>query len=206
MRFFKLPFFLKLIFKDALWRIEPQETSSKTIYLSFDDGPIPEVTPWVVQELDKYQAKATFFCVGENVQKYPDIEKLLLEKGHRLGNHTYHHIKGLKTPLKEYDKDVQKCAEMVKSNLFRPPYGSLTYPQYKQLKKQFKVVLWDVISYDFDTSFKPEDCLKILKKNTRSGSIIVFHDSLKAQKILFKVLPPYLAYCYEQGYSFETIP
>ncbi len=203
MRLFQTPKWLQKSFRSITWKI-PQD--SKCIYLTFDDGPIPEVTPWVLKTLELYQAKATFFCVGENIEKYPEIKSLVQSKGHRLGNHTFHHLNGWKTTNETYFRDIHRCSEYLDSSLFRPPYGKLTPSQYNHLKTKYELVFWDLISYDFDKSLPPEKCLEILIKKTEAGSIVVFHDSLKSFENLLWVLPRYLEFFQKQGYQFLPLP
>ena len=202
-RIFKTPLFLRLFLKNAIFHIP---NSENLLYLTFDDGPIPKVTPWVMEQLDKFGAKATFFCVGENAIKHTEIKNTLLEKGHQLGNHTYHHLKGWNTSSERYYQDIEDCSNQIKSNLFRPPYGRIRFSQYQKLKKKYKIILWDLISYDFDPKLDPKYCLQMLKGKTRSGSIVVFHDSQKSFRILIEVLPAYLEFCIKQGYRFGVIP
>lgn len=203
MRIFKTPKLITKILPDILWRMSP---SNPSIYLTFDDGPIPQVTPWVLEILKEYSAKATFFCVGENVKKYPEILKSIKQQGNSIGNHTDHHVDGWKTGLTDYVKEVQECGKRVQSKLFRPPYGHLTPSQYRALKMNYKIVYWDLISYDFDPRLSPEKCLGMLKWKTQNGSILVFHDSLKSIATLKMILAPFLKYCQDEGYRFEVLP
>lgn len=172
------------------------------VYLTFDDGPTPEVTEFVLSQLAKYQFQATFFCIGDQVTKNPDIYDLVQEKGHRVGNHTFHHLNAWTTPKEEYLNNVAHCSELVDSRLFRPPYGRITTTIARGLKeKGYKIVLWDVLSGDFDPNRTADSCLKALKKNTRNGSVIVFHDSKKSFQQLQKILPPYLEFLKENAWS-----
>jgi peptidoglycan/xylan/chitin deacetylase (PgdA/CDA1 family) len=209
MRFIRMPWFLKLLMRKAEWRKLTQE---KAIYLTFDDGPIPEVTDFVLQQLAKFNAKATFFAVGENVQKHPDILQQIIAQGHQIGNHTFNHFNGWKTEPKRYLENVKKCEDTLKPYLpaeqprfFRPPYGKLTLAQLKPLSQQYRLIFWDLLTYDFDATFSPEACLKISLAKTRPGSIVVFHDSLKAQRNLEYVLPRYLEALQKDGYSFRAL-
>jgi peptidoglycan/xylan/chitin deacetylase (PgdA/CDA1 family) len=203
MRLFKTPILFQKFFTGILWRIP---NPNQTLFLSFDDGPIPEVTPWVLEVLKVHSAKATFFCVGDNVRKYPDIKSRILQEGHSLGNHTYHHLDAWKNNPEKYLEDIEQCSLLVESRLFRPPYGHLNIRTYRALKNRYKIVYWDLISYDFDPGMSPEYCLEVLKTHTKSGSILVFHDSIKSFTLLQKVLPPFLEYCEKRGYRFESIP
>ncbi|MCX6183192.1 MAG: polysaccharide deacetylase family protein, partial [Bacteroidetes bacterium] len=174
----KNPSLLKKVFPSLLWKVKTKE---KELYLTFDDGPHPTITPWVLDVLDQYKAKATFFCVGENVEKYPEVYQDILRRGHSVGNHTQNHLNGWKTPTKEYVKNTELCAKAVQSELFRPPYGKIKTTQIKRLKKDYQIVMWTVISADFDQNIMPEECLNIVMQNADYGNIIVFHDSEKAE-------------------------
>lgn len=184
------------------WRFTHKE---KTIYLTFDDGPIPEVTPWVLDLLDKYRIKATFFCVGENVYKHPDIYQELLRRGHKTGNHSYNHLQGIHTHSDQYVENVEKAARLIKSDLFRPPHGFMRFAQLRKLRERYRIVLWDVVPHDYNKKRSPEKVLKTAIRYTRGGSIIVFHDSLKAQKNMQYALPKYIEHCLSEGYSFKTL-
>lgn len=184
------------------WRFTHKE---KTIYLTFDDGPIPEVTPWVLDLLDKYQIEATFFCVGENVYKHPDIYQELLRRGHKTGNHSYNHLQGIHTHSDSYVENVEKAARLIKSDLFRPPHGIMRCAQLRKLRQRYRIVLWDVVPHDYNRKRSPEKVLKTAIRYTRGGSIIVFHDSLKAQRNMQYALPKYIEHCLSEGYSFKTL-
>jgi peptidoglycan-N-acetylglucosamine deacetylase len=203
MYFIKPPVLLKLIYPEALWNIP---TNKSEIYLTFDDGPIPEVTPWVLEQLKLFNASATFFCVGENVNKHPEIFQEVKNAGHSIGNHTYNHLNGWNCSKESYLKNIEECNNYTRSNLFRPPYGRLKFNQYKELKKRYKIVLWDVLSGDFDTKLSGEKCLENVIKNTKKGSILVFHDSLKAEMRLKYALPKVLEYYSEKGFIFKSLP
>lgn len=202
MRIFKTPALIMAVFTSIRFRYKQTE---KVIYLSFDDGPVPLATPFVLAELEKHNARATFFCVGENAERYPDLLQSIIHGGHRLANHTYNHLNGWKTSAADYLANIDKCNELITSNLFRPPYGKLKLNQFKLIRRQYKIVLWDNVSYDFDPALSSDRCLMQLKKNVRSGSIVVFHDSLKSLTTLEVVLPEILAYWQASGYSFEII-
>lgn len=191
-----------IIGRDLLWKVK---SSTKVIYLTFDDGPIPEVTPLVVEILKSYNWKATFFCVGENVSRYPEVFTLLLEEGHRVGNHTFNHMQAFRNPADVYLRNVYKAREWIDSRLFRPPHGQLTGSLKRALMKDFTVVMWDVLTYDYDAGMKEEEMLKILKRELRPGSIVVFHDSLKARDRMLKVLPKALEYWKSEGYTFGLL-
>ncbi len=191
-----------LLGNGLIWRIQPAQ---KVIYLSFDDGPVPEVTPQVLEILDRYGWKATFFCVGENVKRHPLLYKRLTEEGHQVGNHSFSHVKGNNLPDSEYIANVMKAKELIDSKLFRPPHGRITRSQLKVLKNDFKIVLWDVLTYDYDASKEAEKIVKMIRRKSRPGSIVVFHDSVKAEKNLFAVLPKALEYWTQEGYSFGLL-
>jgi peptidoglycan-N-acetylglucosamine deacetylase len=196
------PFWLKWLYPSLIWN---KSRNDKTIYLTFDDGPVPVVTPFVLNTLKKFDATATFFCVGDNVQKHPEIYEQVLQDGHSVGNHTFNHIKGWKTRNAEYIDNVEKCSELVESTLFRPPYGRGTRSQYSILNTQYSIIMWDVLSCDFDERLHPEKCLKKVIQNTRNGSVVVFHDSLKAFPRLEYALPLALEYWHEKGYRFKGL-
>lgn len=203
MYLFSTPDILKKIYpKHVVWEIK---TFEKAIYLTFDDGPIPEVTPWVLDILEKYQAKATFFCLGKNVNNNPGLYKMLMNAGHSTGNHSYSHLNGWKTHTKNYIEDVEQCSRFVFSSLFRPPYGKFKPSQLRLLKNKYTFILWSLISGDFDPFLDKEKCLETILKNTYSGSIVVFHDSLKAKEKLQYVLPKFLEHFTKHGYSFLSL-
>ncbi len=198
-----MPRFIQWFYPGRIWAFSRKEN---TVYLTFDDGPIPEVTPWVLDTLKDYSAKATFFCIGDNVEKHPEIFTRILTENHVAGNHTYNHLNGWKTNTIEYVQNVLECREIVDSELFRPPYGRLTSRQAKILRKKgFKIVMWEIISFDYDASVSEEKCLQNVLRNIKPGSIIVFHDSLKAEKNLRYVLPKVLEYISEKGWRCSSI-
>lgn len=206
MRIFKTPEILIRLLPRITWRgAATGSQAEKLVYLSFDDGPVPEATPFVLTQLEKYRAKATFFCVGDNAARYPHLVKAIKKAGHALGNHTHNHLNGWKTPTASYLMNIDKCRRVIPSRLFRPPYGKISPAQYRQLSRTYKIVLWDIVSYDFDAALSPEDCLAAVKARVRPGSIIVFHDSIKAMKNLQTVLPLLLEYLKQEGYSFRKI-
>ena len=203
----KTPLLIKKIYADYIWSID---TTEKVLYLTFDDGPHPEITPFVLRELKRYDATATFFCVGKNVVTYPDIYKQILDGGHSVGNHTYNHLNGWKTDNETYFKDILEASKFIDSRLFRPCYGRITNFQAKNLKpvmkgREPKIIMWDVLSGDFDTGCSPGQCLSNVVFASVPGSIIVFHDSEKAFPRLEYALPRVLKYFSEKGYSFQAI-
>ena len=198
----KTPHFIQNLFPNFTWRIPTQE---KKIFLTFDDGPIPEVTPWVLEQLQKYNAKATFFCVGENIRKYQEVYSMLSEQGHSIGNHTFNHLDGWATDNMTYFHNVRRSAKVTQTVLFRPPYGKLRPKQAQFLQRHYRVVMWDVLSGDFDKDIDEETCYRNVINNTSPGSIIVFHDSLKAEKKLKYTLPRVLEYYSNLGYVFDKL-
>lgn len=205
----KTPFFVQKLFSNFVWK---STNNQNVIYLTFDDGPIPEVTEWVLKELKKFQAKATFFCVGENIRNYPQILLKIKEGGHQIGNHTFNHLRGTSTKNDVYFSNIAKCQMQIRElthekglKLFRPPYGRLKFSQMSYVIQNYKVVMWDVLSGDFDSKLSPENCLKNTIKATKAGSIVVFHDNIKTFETLKHVLPLFLQHFYEKGFRFETI-
>ena len=196
------PQLLRSFYKGSYWRMEKTEP---IIYLTFDDGPIPELTPWVLDILAKYQVKATFFCVGDNILKNPEIFERIKNEGHQVGNHTFNHVKGWQLKQSVYLDNIEKCQQLTKTNLFRPPYGRIKKSQFKSLSRDYKVVFWDVLSYDYDKMITPKKCLDNSIKYTRNGSIIVFHDNLKAQNNLKFALPHYIEHFLKLNYKFATL-
>jgi len=199
---YKTPKILCWFYKELIWNIPTKE---KVLYLTFDDGPIPGVTEWVLDELKKYNAKATFFCIGENVKKHPEIFQKILGDEHAVGNHSYNHLKGWSTKNEEYFKNIEKCSELVNSKLFRPPYGRIKKSQIKHLEKDYKIVMWSVLTWDFLKNLDQPYALKTIVKTTRRGDIIVFHDSIKSEKNLKYLLPQYLKYFSEKGFEFRKL-
>lgn len=198
---------IKTLFPNYVWDVPNTENK---IYLTFDDGPIPEITEWVLEELEKYNAKATFFCIGHNIEKHPDIFEKVINDGHSVGNHTFNHLNGWKTSTKEYiENSIQWSVVSGQSRnckLFRPPYGKIKPTQSKKLQQMgYKIIMWDVLSADYDTTISPEKCLENVLKNVKSGSIIVFHDSIKAFPNLKYTLPKALKYWATKGFVFEKL-
>lgn len=199
----RIPRIARILYPKAVCRIPVK--GKKNVYLTFDDGPVPEATPLVLDILKEYNAKATFFCVGDNVKKYPELYERIKREGHAVGNHTYNHVNGWKKSTEKYIKNIGACAEVVNSKLFRPPYGRMTLKQYGQLNKEYHIVLWDVLSMDYEKERSAESCLFIVEKYTRTGSIIVFHDSIKAREKIPFLLPKTLEFLGRKGYLPETI-
>ena len=198
----QLPTVYRKIFPGTVWRLPRKE---KTVFLTFDDGPIPEVTTFVLDLLREKGITATFFCVGDNVRKHPEVFQKILDEGHQVGNHTFNHLQGLYTSSRNYIKNVEKADELIKSPLFRPPHGILRYIQFMTLRRKFKIVFWDVVTRDYNRKLSGEDVLGIVKKYTRNGSIIVFHDSLKAEKNIRYALPKAIDFLQAEGYKFEVL-
>lgn len=201
----KTPKWVRKLFGRSTWELPDPE---KNIYLTFDDGPHPAITPFVLDELDKYGAKATFFCIGRNVADNPSVYKEILARGHAVGNHTHDHLNGWKTKTDDYVANVLKAREYIDSDLFRPPYGRITRKQHghlTQMRRPFRIVMWSVLSGDFDTRQFPEQCYANVVNHTRSGSVVVFHDSEKAKERMSYCLPAVLKYFSEKGYLFKKI-
>lgn len=195
------PWFYRALFPGVTWRI-PAEP--KCVYLTFDDGPIPEVTPWVLDVLRRYGVKATFFMVGDNVRKHPDIYRMVLEAGHRVGNHTFNHIQGIALWTRHYLANVEKAAAYIPGDLFRPPHGHMRLPQVFWLRRHYRIIMWDVVTRDYNARKTPEEVLNVVKRYTRNGSIIVFHDSLKAEKNMREAMPRAIEWLLEEGYTFKV--
>ena len=192
--------FLRWIYPHALWRMDRHR---KAVYLTFDDGPIPAATPFILDTLERFGARATFFMVGDNAQKYPHLVREVRSRGHRIGNHTFHHLGGLRWKYEEYLQDVYLANELLHTDLFRPPHGWMRVSQYHRLRKEgFKVVMWDVVTRDYSCYLSADDVVQNVKRYTRPGSIITFHDSLKSIDKLKGALPRALQWLCEQGYEF----
>jgi peptidoglycan/xylan/chitin deacetylase (PgdA/CDA1 family) len=203
--------FQKVLYPQLTWS---KYSAEKVIYLTFDDGSVPDYTEWVLSQLAVYQAKATFFCVGDNIRKHPKIFQKVLESGHSVGNHTFNHLNGWKTEKEKYIQNVVECQEIMSKHLsysstqkplFRPPYGRITKEQIKVLLPHYEIIMWDVLSGDYSKEISPEICLKKSIQHTENGSIVVFHDSPKAAKNLHYALPRFLEYFLEKGYSFKGL-
>jgi peptidoglycan/xylan/chitin deacetylase (PgdA/CDA1 family) len=196
------PYLIRKIIPQAIWRIS---TGEKKVFLTFDDGPVPTITPWILDVLKQENIKATFFCVGDNVNKHPEIYQRIIKEEHAVGNHTYNHLNGWNTDTTNYIKNIEQCSRIVSTNLFRPPYGRIKKSQLALLSKNYSIIMWDVLSGDYDKNTSPEECLKNVITNFRSGSIIVFHDSHKAEKNILYALPAFINFAKEQGFTFEVL-
>jgi peptidoglycan/xylan/chitin deacetylase (PgdA/CDA1 family) len=198
----KIPLFVRKFFPSALWKVDSE---SKDVYLTFDDGPTPKVTREVLDLLSQYNAKATFFCLGNKVEKFPEVYQDLLESGHQIGNHSYSHYLGLKTKNKKYFEDIKIASKVINSSLFRPPYGKMKLSQYLFLKSRYKIVLWDLIPGDYKEGMTASKLVSNIIDNVSSGSIIVLHDSDKCAKVMLSALPVILKELDKKGYSFQSI-
>ena len=202
----KTPFLLRAFYPSCTWKMPANE---KAIYLSFDDGPHPIATPFVLEQLEKYNAKASFFCIGKNVVEHPEIYQQIIAKGHTVGNHTMHHLNGWKTEDELYLQNIQEANAVISSNFFRPPYGRIKKNQIRKIRADKsipqEIIMWDVLSGDFDTNITGQQCLNNVLKNTSAGSIVVFHDSAKAWDRLQIALPATLDYFTQKGYQFKAL-
>lgn len=208
--FIKIPTWVQFFFKNHIWSIK---TDRKEIYVTFDDGPTPEITEWVLTQLAKYNAKATFFCVGKNIEAHPEIFKKIIQARHSIGNHTYNHLKGWNVKTDAYLDNIKKTETLLNSyqlpntkRLFRPPYGKIKRSQTKKIKEEnYEIIMWKVLSADFDNSISKEKCLENVLKNSTKGAIVVFHDSIKAANNMKYALPKVLEYYSKKGYSFRAL-
>lgn len=191
-----------MLFSEAVWRIHRRQ---RTVYLTFDDGPIPEVTPWVLDTLDRYGVKATFFCVGDNVRRHPELLDEICRRGHSVGNHTMNHMQSLKVTTRTYLRNVAMARRLIDSRLFRPPHGMMRCGAAKLLKKHFTIIMYDLVTRDYDKSLSGEQVLNNVRRYARRGSIIVFHDSLKAEKNMRYALPRAIEWLKKKGYDFKPI-
>lgn len=203
MYFVKAPTLLKKMYpNELLW----SKSSEDTVYLTFDDGPHPTATPFVLNELAKFDAKATFFCIGKNVTAHDEIFQQILAAGHKVGNHSHDHLNGWKTNTEKYIENIEQASKSIESSLFRPPYGRIRKKQADRVKQMgYTIVMWDVLSGDFDTNISPEKCWMNIEQNIEPGSVIVFHDSSKALEKMQFALPLTLAYCHQRGWKMETL-
>lgn len=199
------PLLYRLLFPEAIWRIK-RKGGARVVYLTFDDGPIPEETPWVLDLLDRYGIKATFFMVGDNVRRHPELYAEVRRRGHNVGNHTMHHLQGMKVRSVRYLRDISEADALIDSPLFRPPHGLLRWKQAKAIKQHYNIVMYDLVTRDYSRKLNGEQVLRNVKRYARDGSLIVFHDSLKALDNLRYALPRAIEWLQQEGYRFESIP
>ena len=195
------PLPVRWLYPQALWRMDSHE---KAVYLTFDDGPIPGITPWVLDLLDHYAIKATFFMVGDNVRKHPEEYRMVVERGHRIGNHTFNHIRGFEYTSRNYLANADKANAYLHTDLFRPPHGHMRWMQYHVLKKKYRIVMWDLVTRDYSWRLTGEQVLEKVQRYVRNGSIITFHDSLKSEPRLKYALPRSIEWLLAQGYTFKV--
>lgn len=200
-RWLRAPGIFKIFFRNFTWRYN---SAAKKVYLTFDDGPIPESTLWTLDLLKEKDVKATFFCVGENVYKHPELFQQILDHGHAVGNHTYNHLKGWSNNTPKYIENVIMASDLIKSNLFRPPYGQIKSSQVKHLLAEYKIIMWDVLSGDYRKDISPEKCYQDVLKSVRPGSIILFHNHLKSEKNMRYAVPRLIDELKLQGYEFDV--
>lgn len=202
MYWIKTPWFVKAVYPGLIWNMSGQ----KELYLTFDDGPVPVVTEQVLDLLIQYNAASTFFCIGENIKKHPGIFNRIIKEGHTIGNHTYNHLNGWKSNNEEYIKNIAACNTLANSRLFRPPYGRIGIKQIQYLRNYYKIIMWDVLSGDFDIAQTPASCADNVIQHAEAGSIVVFHDSVKAKQNVLGALPLVLKYFSEKGFIFKPLP
>lgn len=194
----------RLLFPEAIWRVKKRKR--KVAYITFDDGPIPEVTPWVLDTLDRYGVKATFFFVGDNVRKHPHLYEEVKRRGHSYGNHTMHHLQGFKTTRLRYMRDITEADGLIDSTLFRPPHGLMRWSQAKAIKNHYNIVMYDLVTRDYSIKMTPQEVFRNVTRYARNGSIIVFHDSLKAERNMKEVLPRAIEWLQNEGYELLPLP
>lgn len=195
------PQFIRQLYPRAYWRMNASE---RAVYLTFDDGPIPEVTPWVLDVLDRYKIKATFFMVGDNVRKHPEEFKMVVERGHRIGNHTYNHLKGVEQRTQHYMGNIEKANSYLATDLFRPPHGLMRPGQYRALSERYRIIMWDLVTRDYNPKLNGRQILGKVKRYARNGSIITFHDSLRSVHNLHYALPRAIEWLLQEGYEFKV--
>lgn len=198
------PLLYRLLFPEAIWRVKKRKR--KVAYITFDDGPIPEVTPWVLDTLDRYGVKATFFFVGDNVRKHPHLYEEVKRRGHSYGNHTMHHLQGFKTTRLRYMRDITEADGLIDSTLFRPPHGLMRWSQAKAIKNHYNIVMYDLVTRDYSIKMTPQEVFRNVTRYARNGSIIVFHDSLKAERNMKEVLPRAIEWLQNEGYELLSLP
>lgn len=198
------PWFFRALYPQAIFRMDPTE---KAVYLTFDDGPIPEVTPWVLDLLDEHAIKATFFMVGDNIHKYPEEYRMVVERGHRIGNHTYNHIRGFEYSATDYLANTDLANQIMETDLFRPPHGHMGFRQYHTLKRHYRIIMWDLVTRDYSKKLRGPQVLANVKRYVRNGSIITFHDSLKSWNNgnLQHALPRSIEFLKQEGYEFKVL-
>lgn len=199
------PLLYRLLFPEGIWRVKGHH-KAKVIYLTFDDGPIPEETPWVLDTLDAYGVKATFFMVGDNVRRHPELFEEIKRRGHSYGNHTMHHLQGMKVTSNTYMNDIAEADRLIDSPLFRPPHGIIRWKQARNIKERYNLVMYDLVTRDYSRKLTPEQVLGNVMRFARNGSIIVFHDSVKSSRNLRYALPRAIEWLQQQGYEFRTLP
>ncbi len=198
------PLLYRLVFPEALWRLNRRRR--RVVYLTFDDGPIPEQTPWVLDILDRYGVKATFFMVGDNVRRHPGLLEEVRRRGHSVGNHTMHHLQGMKVATDRYLADVAEADALIDSTLFRPPHGIMRWKQSRALRARYNIIMYDLVTRDYSAKLSPDEVVANVRRYARNGSIIVFHDSLKAAPNMRPALPQAIEWLLSQGYEFEPLP
>ncbi len=199
------PLLYRLLFPEGIWRVKGHH-KAKVVYLTFDDGPIPEETPWVLDTLDAYGVKATFFMVGDNVRRHPELFEEIKRRGHSYGNHTMHHLQGMKVTSNTYMNDIAEADRLIDSPLFRPPHGIIRWKQARNIKERYNLVMYDLVTRDYSRKLTPEQVLGNVMRFARNGSIIVFHDSVKSSRNLRYALPRAIEWLQQQGYEFRTLP
>ena len=198
------PLLYRLLFPEAIWRFKHR--NRRVVYLTFDDGPIPEQTPWVLDLLDRYGIRATFFMVGDNVRRHPELLEEVRRRGHSVGNHTMHHLQGMKVTSRRYMRDITEVDALIDTTLFRPPHGIMRWAQAKAIKDHYNIIMYDLVTRDYSRKLNPEQVLNNVKRFARNGSIIVFHDSIKAAPNMRVALPKAIEWLLSQGYEFEPLP
>ncbi|MDE5720479.1 MAG: polysaccharide deacetylase family protein [Paramuribaculum sp.] len=198
------PLLYRLLFPEAVWRLNRR--GRKVVYLTFDDGPIPRVTPWVLDLLDAEGIKATFFMVGDNVRRYPEVFEEVKRRGHSYGNHTMHHLQGFKVTSMTYMRDITEADRLIDSHLFRPPHGIIRWGQAKAIKSRYNIVMYDLVTRDYSKRLRPNQVFDNVRRYARPGSIIVFHDSLKAERNMMAALPLAIKWLKNEGYEFDVLP
>lgn len=198
------PLLYRLLFPEAIWRFKHR--NRRVVYLTFDDGPIPEQTPWVLDLLDRYGIRATFFMVGDNVRRHPELLDEVRRRGHSVGNHTMHHLQGMKVSSRRYMRDITEADALIDTTLFRPPHGIMRWAQAKAIKDHYNIIMYDLVTRDYSRKLNPEQVLNNVKRFARNGSIIVFHDSIKAAPNMRVALPKAIEWLLSQGYEFEPLP